>query len=101
VRDGALFITADDGDAELDEVDNLWRVELQPDATAAYTHHEKAFDEFRRTGEIEGIDFDEAAGEMLVLHNRGKRIVLGMPTGLYPGYDREIHELYIYKLRSD
>ncbi len=37
---------------------------------------------------------------MLVLANRGKRIILGMPTGLYPGYDREIHEIYVYRIRE-
>jgi hypothetical protein len=35
---------------------------------------------------------------MIVLANRGKRIVLGMPKGLYPGYEREIHELYVYRI---
>ena len=96
--DGSLFITADDGDAEDDEVDNLWRVRLEPTATAAYVTHEKAFVEFRHVGEIEGIDFDPEASEMVVLANRGERIVLGMPTGLYPGYEREIHELYVYRV---
>ncbi len=33
---------------------------------------------------------------MIVLANRGERIILGMPSGLYPGYSSEIHELYIY-----
>lgn len=96
--DGSLYITADDGDAEHDEVDNLWRVRAEPAATAAYVTHEKAFVEFRRAGEIEGVDFDAAAGEMVVLANRGKRIILGMPTGLYPGYEREIHEVYVYRV---
>ena len=96
--DGSLYITADDGDAEADEVDNLWRVPAEIEASAAYVTHEKAFTEFRRTGEIEGIDFDSDAGEMLVLANRGKRIVLGMPKGLYPGYEREIHEVYVYRI---
>jgi hypothetical protein len=96
--DGSLYITADDGDAEDDEVDNLWRVAAAPSATAAYVTHEKAFTEFRRVGEIEGIDFDPEAGEMVVLANRGERIVLGMPTGLYPGYEREIHEVYVYRV---
>ena len=96
--EGSLYITADDGDAELDEPDNLWRVSVETGATAAYVTHEKAFTEFRRTGEIEGIDFDHAAGEMLVLANRGKRIVLGTPKGLYPGYEREIHEIYVYRI---
>ena len=60
--------------------------------------HELAFDQLRDLGEIEGIDFDEAAGEMLVLSNRGKRIVLGMPKGFYPGYDREISEVYVFRI---
>ena len=99
--EGSLYITADDGDAESDEADNLWRVPAETGATAAYVTHEKVFTEFRRAGEIEGIDFDRAAGEMLVLANRGKRIVLGMPKGLYPGYECEIHEVYVYRLSTN
>jgi hypothetical protein len=98
VFEGALYITADDGDAELDEADNLWRVPAETEATAAYVTHVRAFDDFRQVGEIEGIAFDREAGEMLVLANRGKRIVLGMPKGLYPGYEREIHEVYVYRI---
>ena len=97
-RDGFLYLTADDGDAEEQEVDNLWRVPAETRNTAAYVTHERIFDDFRRVGEIEGITFDEQAGEMIILANRGKRIVLGMPKGLYPGYDREIHELYVFKI---
>jgi hypothetical protein len=97
-HDGFLYLTADDGDAEDQEVDNLWRVPAGVRDSAAYVTHAHAFHEFRQVGEIEGITFDDAAGEMIVLANRGKRIVLGMPKGLYPGYDREIHELYVYKI---
>jgi hypothetical protein len=96
VRGDYLFITADDGDAEDNEVDNLWRVPAETDSSAAYVTHEHAFTEFKRVGEIEGLTFDEEAGEMIVLANRGERIILGMPSGLYPGYSSEIHELYIY-----
>jgi hypothetical protein len=96
--DGQLFVTADDGDADEDEVDNLWRVSAEADGTASFIVHEKSFGEFRRAGEIEGLDFDVDARELVVLSNRGKRIVLGMPAGLYPGYDREIHEVYVYSL---
>jgi hypothetical protein len=96
---GALYITADDGDAEDGEVDNLWKVTPDLTSTAAYVRHEFAFDSFRDVGEIEGIAFDPTTGEMLVLSNRGKRIVLGMPKGLYPGYERELHEVYIYRVR--
>jgi hypothetical protein len=97
--DGSLYITADDGDAEYREVDNLWKVTAVPKATAAYVHHEFAFDSFRDVGEIEGLAFDPKTHEMLVLSNRGKRIVLGMPKGLYPGYEKEIHEVYVYRIR--
>ena len=98
VKGDHLYVTADDGDAEDDEVDNLWRLVANVQDTAEYVTHEHAFSEFRRAGEIEGIAFDEDAGEMIVLANRGKRIILGMPKGLYPGYDREIHELYVYSI---
>ncbi len=98
VYDGSLYITADDGDAEQREVDNLWKIRLDQTTTAAYVHHEMAFHSFRDVGEIEGIAFDVQAGEMLVLSNRGKRIVLGMPKGFYPGYDRELHEVYVYRV---
>jgi hypothetical protein len=95
---GQLYITADDGNAEDNEFDNLWRLVAETEGTTAYVTHEKAFTEFKRVGEIEGIDFDREANEMLVLANRGKRIVLGMPRGLYPGYEREIHEVYVYRV---
>lgn len=35
--------------------------------------------------------------ELLVLSNRGSRIVLGMVRGFYPGYDSELHEVYVYE----
>ena len=95
---GELFITADDGDADNQEADNLWKAPADATGTSAYVNHELAFDQLRDVGEIEGIDFDEMAGEMLVLSNRGKRIVLGMPKGLYPGYDREISEVYVFRI---
>ena len=100
VRGDHLYLSADDGDAEDHEVDNLWRLVANVQDTAEYVTHEHAFSEFQRAGEIEGIAFDEDAGEMIVLSNRGKRIILGMPKGLYPGYDREIHEIYVYRLNS-
>jgi hypothetical protein len=34
---------------------------------------------------------------MLVLANRGKRVVLSMPKGLYPGYEREVSEVYVFR----
>ena len=79
--------------ADKKEFDNLWRVRADPNSTAAYVHHELAFRNFRDVDEIEGITFDSDAEELLVLSNRGKRILLGMPKGFFPGYDREISEI--------
>lgn len=95
-KDGSLYITADDGDADLDEADNLWRVAAEPEATADFVEHAFEFSDFQRPGEIEGVTFDRATGELLVLSNRGARIHLGTPGGFYPGYDREIHEVYVF-----
>ena len=33
---------------------------------------------------------------MLISYNRGAIIVKGMPTGFYDGYDKEIHEIFVY-----
>ena len=59
---------------------------------------EKTFDDVTRQGEIEGLTFDAARGEFLLLYNRGARIVAGMPTGFYDGYDEEIHEVFVYSM---
>jgi hypothetical protein len=94
---GRLYVTADDGDAELGEHDNLWVVPSRAAPVAVFVDHVRSFTEFKDVGEIEGLDFDAERREMVVLANRGKRIVRGMPTGLAPGYDKEIHEVYLYK----
>ncbi len=96
--DGDLYITADDGDAEYDEHDHMYRVEIDPSETATQVILEKTFTEVKRTGEIEGLTMDSTTDELLVLFNRGARIILGMPKGFYPGYDREIHEVYVYDM---
>lgn len=61
--------------------------------------HFREMNDFKRAGEIEGVAFDPSNGNLLVLNNRGTKIVLGMSQGPISseGYDREIHELYIYK----
>lgn len=98
---GDLYITNDDGDADRNEPDDLWLVSgptLMNNAT--YISHEMAFDvpPFRDYGEIEGIDFNADTDQLIVLANRGQRIVLGMPQGYYPGYTSEIHELYVFSI---
>lgn len=95
---GYIFITADDGDAEENEHDSMYRVKLDPGATNGRVVLEKVFTEVKRVGEIEGLSIDPVTNQLLVLFNRGKRVVLGMPKGFYPGYDREIHEIYQYTM---
>ena len=56
------------------------------------------FDDVTKQGEIEGLTFDEETGYLLLLYNRGARIVPGMPKGFYEGYDREISEVFSYKM---
>lgn len=99
-RGGFLYITADDGEADLEEADNLWRVEAEPAASSAFVSHELELLDLRRAGEVEGVAWDELADELLVLSNRGARIVRGMPSGFYPGYDREVHEVYVFRARE-
>jgi hypothetical protein len=91
---GSLYITADDGDADLYEPDHLYRVRADPGETFGYVERVRAFTDFTRAGEIEGLCF--AGDRLLVLMNRGSRIVQGKVEGFYPGYDQEIHEVYIY-----
>ena len=96
---GALYLTADDGTADLEEPDHLYRVNVT-DKSYASVVLEKAFTQVKKQGEIEGLTVDPKTDELLVLFNRGARIVLGMGKGLYPGYTREISEVYRYKMTS-
>ncbi len=59
----------------------------------------REMDDFIRTGEIEGLAIDPVNDDLVVLNNRGTRIVLGMSQGplTSEGYTEEIHELYIYE----
>lgn len=94
---GSLYLTADDGTADLDEPDHLYRVDIT-DKTYANVVLEKTFTEVKRQGEIEGLAVDPKTGELLVHFNRGSRIVLGMVKGFYPGYNKEISEVYRFKM---
>ncbi len=95
---GSLFLTADDGTADDNEPDHLYRVDVTS-ASSAPVVLEKTFDEAIKQGEIEGLCVDPSTGDLLVHMNRGARIVLGMGKGFYPGYDKEIHELYRYSMQ--
>ena len=99
--DGCILISADDGDAEKDNPDHLYVCYPYVGETANLKDKAEVLlfltmDSFRRAGEIEGLCMNLVTGELIVLSNRGARIVLGMPKGFYDGYDHEIHELYIF-----
>jgi hypothetical protein len=96
--DDKILISADDGDADFDETDNIYICNV-PDfnITSIYVSLFREMKEFIRTGEIEGISIDPATNDLLVISNRGTRVDRGMPIGFYEGYDKEIHELYIFQ----
>ena len=60
---------------------------------------EKTLNDIRDVGEVEGLNVNPKTKQLLVHANRGKQIVLGMPKGFYPGYDREISEIYFYDMK--
>lgn len=95
--DGSLFLTADDGTADDNEPDHLYRVDISS-ASYAPVILEKTFTETIKQGEIEGLCVDPSTGDLLVHQNRGARIVLGMTKGMYPGYKSEVHEIYRFKM---
>ena len=95
-RDGWIYITADDGSADDDEPDHVYKCWVDPDLDEFQVYTEKTLDDVTRQGEIEGISFDKDRNQMLISYNRGAIIVKGMPKGFYDGYDEEIHEVFIY-----
>ena len=91
-------MTADDGTADDNEPDHLYRAKITEGCTYCTVTLERTFDDVTKQGEIEGLTFDKEANSLLLLYNRGARIVLGMPKGFYDGYDREISEVFIYSI---
>ncbi len=94
--DGWIYMTADDGTADLGEPDHVYRCRVDTARTAWSVMLERTLDDVALQGEIEGISFDRETDRMLISYNRGAQIVLGMPKGFYQGYDRELHEIFEY-----
>ena len=97
-HDGNLYVTSDDGDADEDAPDHMYRIEISDDKKTGTVTAEKSFDDVIKQGEIEGLTFDEENGQLLLLYNRGARIIAGMPSGFYEGYSEEIHEVFVYDI---
>ncbi|AUI66659.1 MULTISPECIES: YncE family protein [Glaesserella] len=96
--EGKLYLTADDGTADEKEHDHLYRVEISDKHNQGRVVLERELSDVRDYGEIEGLVVNPETKQMIIHSNRGKQIVLGMPKGFYPGYDREISELYFYEM---
>lgn len=99
-HEGFLYLTADDGTADLGESDHLYRCKADPDSTCMTVTLERTFDDVTMQGEIEGLSFDRDGGRLLISYNRGAQVVLGMPLGFYEGYEEEIHEIFAYAMRG-
>jgi len=94
--EGFYYMTADDGTADDQEPDHIYRTRISAQSSTAQVVLERTLDDVAMQGEIEGLTFDPVSKQMLVLYNHGSRIVLGMVKGFYPGYDHEISEVYLY-----
>ena len=80
--------------------DHMYRIGLSEGDGTGQVRLEKTFDDVIRQGEIEGLTFDEERGQLLVLYNRGAKIIAGMPTGFYEGYSEEVHEVFVYDMAA-
>ena len=96
--DGSLYVTSDDGDADDDAPDHMYRVDISGNGKSAPVTLEKTFDDVTKQGEIEGLTFDKELGQLLLLYNRGAKIIAGMPSGFYEGYSEEMHEVFVYDM---
>jgi hypothetical protein len=99
--EGNLYVTCDDGDADQNAPDHMYRIDISEDWETGTVIPEKAFDDVVRQGEIEGLTFDKVRKQFLLLYNRGARIISGMPSGFYEGYSEEIHEVFVYDIAGN
>ncbi|MCR5090344.1 MAG: SH3 domain-containing protein, partial [Oscillospiraceae bacterium] len=86
-EDGWLYMTADDGTADLGEPDHVYRCCLEPELSSFTVVLERTLDDVPAPGEVGGIAFDSSNRQMLISFNRGAQIIEGVQEGLYEGYD--------------
>ena len=79
----------------------MYKIEINQSGNTGKVTLEKTFNDVIKQGEIEGLNFDKNRDKLLLLYNRGARIVLGMPKGFYDGYTEEIHEVFIYNINKN
>ena len=98
---GSLYVSCDDGEADDNEPDHMYRIDVSKNKKTGRVLLEKTFDDVTRQGEIEGLTFDEETDRFLLLYNRGAKIIDGMPTGFYEGYSEEVHEVFVYDMSQN
>lgn len=98
--DGNLYVTCDEGDAESGEPDTMYRLDVDKEGSTAVAVLERSFDDVKEQGEMEGLNFDKDNGQLLILYNRGAVIRDGHISGFYPGYDHEVHEVYLFDCKD-
>ena len=92
-HDGALYLAANDGDAEKNEPDHLYRTDpLKGDTFIC----EKAFDDIPEQGELGGAAFDEKHRKLLIIVEREGEF---KDTGDYYPEQEHFSDIYIYDLR--
>ena len=97
-----IFLTSDDGNADFHKHDHIYSIKIPESEKVAETNlkFEKLLDDFKRAGEVEGLCLSPDGSIFSVLMNRGRIIDEGIPKGFYPGYNREIHEIYVYDVKT-
>ena len=99
---GYLYMTADDGTADMGEPDHIYRWRVDSDSTDATVTLERTLDDVTAVGEVGGLSFDKKAKKLLVLSNYGAQIADGEITGLYEGFEQEAHEVHTFSMvRND
>ena len=94
--DGWIYFSSDDGTADYDEPDHVYRCQVDPSLSAFRVYPECSMEDVIMQGEVEGITFDKENKQMLISYNRGIRIIDGVSYGYYPGYTKEVREIYVY-----
>ena len=97
-----IFLTSDDGNADYHQHDHIYSIKIPGSKNVIETDlkFEKLLDDFKRAGEVEGLCLSPDGSILSVLMNRGRIINEGIPKGFYPGYVKEIHEIYIYNVKT-
>lgn len=96
---GFIYIACDDGIADLGEADHIYRVKVDVDKTNMPVLIERTLDDVTLQGEMEGLSFDKENKQLLICYNRGAQIINGMTKGLYDGYEKEWHEIFVYDMK--